>query len=143
MKMRKLAPLAAAALAVAFVLSGCTVTGPTENFSGLPDEERLVHELDANPETAVQVFWMQEGSQLGVAIAGSSGCPVIGSDIKVIEPAGQGNTVEITTVPIPEDKICTMDYVPHTSVFWTPANISTAEPVTVRVQGEELELEVK
>lgn len=143
MKMRKLAPLAAASLAVAFVLSGCTVTGPTENFSGLPDEERVVGELDEGAEAGLQAFWMQEGSQLGIVIAGSSSCPVIGSDIKVIEPKGEGNVVEITTVPIPSDKICTMDYVPHTSVFWTPADVTTTEPLVVRVQGEELEVPVK
>ncbi|GAA2240109.1 hypothetical protein N1031_12985 [Herbiconiux moechotypicola] len=141
MKMRKLLPVTAVA-AFALALAGCTVTGPTENFSGFPDEERLVHEIEGGDE-AVQAFWMQEGSQLGIAISGSSTCPVIGSDIKVIEEAGEGNTVEITTVPIPENQICTMDYVPHTSVFWTPAKVSTAEPLTIRVQGEEITLATK
>jgi hypothetical protein len=141
MKMRKLLPVTAVA-AFALALAGCTVTGPTENFSGFPDEERLVTEIDEGAEGTV-AFWMQEGSQLGIAISGSSGCPVIGSDIKVIEPGGEGNTVEITTVPIPANQVCTMDYVPHTSVFWTPADVSTAEPLTIRVQGEELTLDVK
>ena len=43
MKMRKLVPLTVTTLAFAFALAGCTVTGPTENFSGLPDEEHLLH----------------------------------------------------------------------------------------------------
>lgn len=140
--MRKLVTVSATALAFAFVLTGCTMTGPTTNFSGLPDEEKLVHELEPS-DSGVQGFWMQEGSQIGIAISGSSGCPVIGSDIKVIEPKGEGNTVEITTVPQPDDQICTMDYVPHTSVFWTPSNISTAEPLTIRVGDDEVEVEVK
>lgn len=140
--MRKLVPVTASAFAIALVLAGCTVTGPTENFSGLPDEEKLVDELEGGDE-AVQVFWMHEGAQIGVAISGSSGCPIIGNDIKVIAPEGEGNTVEIITNTIPADKLCTMDFVPHTSVFWTPANVSTAEPLTVRVQGEDLTLDVK
>jgi len=142
MKMRKLVPLTVSAFAVAFVLAGCTVTGPTENFSGLPDEEQIVNETEAGDE-GVQAFWLQEGSQIGVAISGSSTCPVIGSDIKVVAPEGEGNTIEIVTVPIPGDQICTMDFVPHTSVFWTPNNVSTAEPLTIRVADQELELPVK
>ncbi len=140
--MRKLVTVSATALAFAFVLTGCTMTGPTTNFSGLPDEEKLVHELEPS-DSGLQAFWMQEGSQIGVAISGSSTCPVIGSDIKVIEPRGEGNTVEITTVPQPADQVCTMDFVPHTSVFWTPSDITTAEPLTVRVGDEEVEVEVK
>ncbi len=142
MKMRKLVPLTVSALAVAFVLAGCTVTGPTENFSGLPDEEQIATETEAGDE-GLQAFWLQEGSQIGVAISGSSSCPVIGSDIKVVAPEGEGNIVEITTVPIPDDTICTMDYVPHTSVFWTPSNVSTAEPLIIRVADQELELPIK
>ena len=140
--MRKLVPLSAAALAFAFVLAGCTVTGPTTNFSGLPDEESIANESEG-ADDGVQAFWLQEGSQLGVAISGSSGCPIIGSDIIVVEPKGEGNTVEITTVPRPADEICTMDFVPHTSVFWTPANVTTSEPLTVRVNDQEVELPVK
>ncbi len=141
--MRTLAPLTVVAAAFAFALAGCTVTGPTENFSGLPDEEQIVNESEGAADSGIQAFWLHEGSQIAVSISGSSGCPVIGSDIKVVEPKNEGNTVEIVTVPIPQDKICTMDFVPHTSVFWTPANVSTTQELTVRVEGQELTLPVK
>ena len=143
MKMRKLVPLTVATLAAAFALTGCTVTGPTENFSGLPDEEHIVTESEGGIDSPVQAFWLHEGAQIGVSISGSSSCPVIGSQIIVVDPAGEGNTVEITTVPQAEDKICTMDFVPHTSVFWTPDFVTTTEPLTIRVGDQEVELPIK
>mgnify|MGYP001807783535 CR=1 FL=1 len=140
--MRKLLPVTVVA-AFAFALAGCTVTGPTENFSGLPELEHGSTEHPEDGVDGIQAFWLQEGSQIAVSIPGSSGCPVIGSDIKVLKPRGEGNSVEIVTVPIPDDTICTMDLVPHTSVFWTPANITTTEPVSILVDGQEIELETK
>jgi hypothetical protein len=143
MKSRKLVPLTVATLAAAFALAGCTVTGPTENFPGLPDEEHVITESEGGADAGLQAFWLHEGAQIGVAISGSSGCPVIGSDIIVVEPEGEGNVVQIDTVPIPADKICTMDFVPHTSVFWTPDFVTTTEPLTIRVGDQEVELPIK
>jgi hypothetical protein len=142
MQTRKLVPLTLAAAALAFVLTGCTETGPTQNFSGLPDEEEITTESEAAADSGLQAFWLQEGSQVAVAISGSSSCPVVGSHIEVIEPAVDGNVVEITTRPISEGP-CTMDFVPHTSVFWTPGEITTAEPLTIRVGDQEIELPIK
>ncbi|WP_291046756.1 hypothetical protein [Herbiconiux sp.] len=147
MKMRKLVPLTVATLAAAFALTGCTVTGPTENFSGLPDEEHIITESEGGEDSGLQAFWLHEGSQIGVAISGSSTCPVIGSKITVVEPEadgeGEGNVVEIATVPLSDDQPCTMDFVPHTSVFWTPDSVTTTEPLTVRVGDQEVELPIK
>lgn len=143
MKMRKLVPLTVATLAAAFALTGCTVTGPTENFSGLPDEEHIVTESEGGEDSGLRAFWLHEGAQIGVSISGSSTCPVIGSKISIVEPEGEGNTVEIATVPLPADQPCTMDFVPHTSVFWTPDFVTTTEPLTVRVGDQEVELPIK
>lgn len=140
--MRKLVTVSVSAAAFALVLSGCTMTGPTQNFSGLPDEEEIVTESEGGADQGLQAFWLQEGSQVAVAISGSSTCPVVGSDIIVVEPAGEGNVVEITTRPV-SDGVCTMDFVPHTSVFWTPQDVTTAEPLVVRVGDQEVELPVK
>ncbi|MBF4571299.1 hypothetical protein ITJ64_02100 [Herbiconiux sp. VKM Ac-1786] len=142
MQMRKLVPAVLVATAFAFVLTGCTETGPTQNFSGLPDEEEIATESEGGADQGLQAFWLQEGSQIAVAISGSSSCPVVGSRIDVVEPENEGNVVEITTRPISSGP-CTMDFVPHTSVFWTPDDVTTAEPLTVRVGDQEIELPIK
>lgn len=142
MKMRKLVPLTIAAAAAAFVLTGCTVTGATTSFSGVPDEHAVSQESPAD-DTGVQAFWVEDGAALAVAVSGSSTCPVIGTRINVVSPAAEGNTVSIDTAPMPADQICTMDYVPHTTVFWTPNSVSTALPLVVQVNGQSVTLPVK
>jgi hypothetical protein len=141
MKMRTSALLALPVLAASLLLAGCTVTGPTESFSGLPDEEHVTQQAGSE-EDGLQAFWIEEGDSIAIAISGSSTCPVIGGHISVIEPAGQGNTIAISTMPLP-DRPCTMDFVPHTSVFWTPSKVTPAEPLTIQVDGREIVLPVK
>ncbi|WP_382303868.1 hypothetical protein [Herbiconiux sp. UC225_62] len=141
MKMRTSALLALPVLAASLLLAGCTVTGPTENFSGLPDEEHISQESEGGDD-GLQAFWLEEGDSIAIAISGSSTCPVIGGHISVVEPAGEGNTVAITTMPV-SDGPCTMDFVPHTSVFWTPSRVTPAEPLTIQVDGREVVLPVK
>ncbi|MCS5718329.1 hypothetical protein N1027_09270 [Herbiconiux sp. CPCC 205763] len=141
MKMRTSALLALPVLAGSLLLAGCTVTGPTESFSGLPDEEHITQESEGGDD-GLQAFWLEEGDSIAIAISGSSTCPVVGSRIRVVEPKGEGNTVAIDTVPLP-DQPCTMDFVPHTSVFWTPSKVTPAEPLTIQVDGREIVLPVK
>jgi hypothetical protein len=43
----------------------------------------------------------------------------------------------------PEDEICTADFVPHTTLFWTPTDVSTTEPLTVEVSGYEITVPIK
>lgn len=141
MKMRTSALVTLPVLAVSLLLAGCTVTGPTENFSGLPDEEHITQE-GGSEEDGLQAFWIEEGDQLAITISGSSTCPVVGSRISVVEPKGEGNTVAISTRPLP-DQPCTMDFVPHTSMFWTPSKVTPAEPLVIQVDGREITLPVK
>jgi hypothetical protein len=144
--------LAGAALASVFVLSGCNPpSSPAESYPGEPvvehvveeDEEGAAEEEEHAIEGETSAVWLQQGAKLAVTTWGSSTCPVVGTDIKVVEPAGEGNVVEIVTKEYPEDAVCTMDFVPYTTEFWAPTKVSATEVLTVRIQGEELEVEVK
>ncbi|MGX5695746.1 hypothetical protein ACWKWP_06070 [Agromyces soli] len=149
------ASLAAVALASVFLLSACAPgTAPVEDFSGLPSDaqsdhsegegETAVDDADADAEEGEEeaveegplaAAWLEQGGKIAVTTFGSSSCPVVGTNIKVVEPAGAGNTVEVS-VEQRGGEVCTMDYVPHTTVFWTPMNVTTTEELTVKVTGE-------
>ena len=74
---------------------------------------------------------------------GSSTCPTVGKEIRVLEKAGEGNRVAIDLVQRPEDEICTADFVPHTTLFWTPVDVTTTEPLVVEVAGSEVQVPIK
>lgn len=158
------AGLAAVAFASVFLLSACNPSGaPAENFSGLPVAEEAAP-IDVDPESGgetedaaeeevegptfeesehPQVAWWEEGGQLALVVYGSSSCPTVGREIHVLEEAGEGNRVAIDLVIRPEDEICTMDFVPHTTLFWTPVEVTTTEPLIVEVAGTEVEVPIK
>ena len=114
------------ALASVFLLSACNPSGaPAENFSGLPVAEEAAP-IDVDPESGgevddaaeeeeegaafeesdqPQVVWWEEGGQLALVIYGSSSCPSVGREIRVLEKAGEGNRVAIDLVIRPEDEI--------------------------------------
>ena len=140
-----------------FLLSACNPpSGAAENFPGVPTEaDADVVDVDSGHDDAGDeveapsyddgpvVVWWADGGQLALTISGSSTCPVIGDQIRVLEPAGEGNRVAIDLVERPEDEVCTMDLVPHTTLFWTPVTVTTTEPLVVEVAGEEIEVPVK
>lgn len=152
------------ALASVFLLSGCNPSGQAaENFSGLPVAEEAAP-VDVDPESGgeiddpaeeevegptfeesdqPQVAWWEEGGQLALVIYGSSTCPTVGQEIRVLEPAGEGNRVAIDLVQRPDDEVCTMDFVPHTTIFWTPVEVTTTEPLVVEVAGFDVEVPIK
>jgi hypothetical protein len=156
--------LAAVALASVFLLSGCNPSGQAaENFSGLPVAEEAAP-VDVDPESGgeiddpaeeevegpaweesdqPQVAWWEEGGQLALVIYGSSTCPTVGEQIRVLEPAGEGNRVAIDLVQRPDDEVCTMDFVPHSTIFWTPTEVTTTEPLVVEVAGFDVEVPIK
>jgi hypothetical protein len=156
--------LMAAALASVFLLSGCNPSGnPAEDFSGVPvaeeaepigvDPEEGGEESDAsedveegepfNEDGEPNVVWWEQGGQLALVVWGSSTCPVVGEKISVVDPAGEGNRVAIDVVKRDENEACTMDLVPHTTVFWTPVEVTTTEPLIVEVLGTEIEVPIK
>jgi hypothetical protein len=151
------AGLLALAVSSVFLLSACNPpSGAAENFPGVPtegdadvvdvdsghDEAGDTHEIPSSEEGPVVVWWA-DGGQLALIVSGSSTCPVVGDQIRVLEPAGEGNRVAIDLVVRPDDEICTMDFVPHTTLFWTPTTVTTTEPLFVEVAGEEIEVPVK
>ena len=135
-------------------LSGCASPTAIEDFSGLPQvpvaaaagaDEEAEPELEevevAEGETAV--VYLDYGDRLALVTWGSSTCPLVGSDIVVVEDADSGNSVRIETVAIPDDAICTADLVPHTTIFGTPENTTTTKPLNVDVNGEQIVVPVK
>ena len=156
--------LIAVALSSVFLLSACNPSSnAAEDFPGLPVAEEA-EPIDVNPveggevddaaeeetEGAAfeetdepQVVWWEEGGQIALVMYGSSSCPTVGREIRVLEEAGEGNRVAIDLVQRPEDEVCTADFVPHTTVFWTPVEVTTTEPLIVEVAGAEVEIPIK
>jgi hypothetical protein len=158
------AGLVAVALASVFLLSACNPSGnAAEDFPGLPVVDEAAP-IDVDPESGgetddaaeeevegptfeesdrPQVVWWEEGAQLALVVYGSSTCPTVGKQIRVLDEAGDGNRVAIELVERPEDEICTMDFVPHTTVFWTPTDVTTTEPLVVEVAGDSITVPIK
>jgi hypothetical protein len=127
--------------AVGLALAGCTTTTGNTNYAGLPADSDIV---GGSPATATgpQAFWVGEGDQIAVSVWGSSTCPPIGERISVVNDASSGNTIAIEMAK-PTDQPCTMDLVPHTTQFWTPAEVSTTQPLKIQVAGESITLPPK
>jgi hypothetical protein len=151
------AGLLALAVSSVFLLSACNPPSTAaENFPGVPTEADAdvvdvdsgtdaagdEHEMPSSEDGPVVVWWA-DGGQLALTISGSSTCPVIGDEIRVLEPAGEGNRVAIDLVEQPADQVCTMDFVPHTTLFWTPTTVTTTEPLVVEVADTEVTVPVK
>jgi len=156
--------LIAVALSSVFLLSACNPSGSAaEDFPGLPVEAEAAP-VDVDPESGgdisdaaegeaegepfvesnePQVAWWEEGGQLALVVYGSSSCPTVGKEVRVLEEAGEGNRVAIDLVQRPEDEVCTMDIVPHTTLFWTPVEVTTTEPLIVEVAGSEVTIPIK
>ncbi|MFD4421856.1 hypothetical protein ACFWN7_10165 [Agromyces sp. NPDC058484] len=162
------AGLAVVALASVLLLTGCNPGGgAAESYSGLPVSDSAaaaegeggeaegegesaghagdaVHiDEEALAEGKPQVTWLNEGTQIALVMGGSSSCPPVGEQIRVLDEAGDGNRVAIDLVQRPEDEICTADFVPHTTVFWTPTYVTTTEPLEVEVAGNTVTVPVK
>jgi hypothetical protein len=153
--------LATAAVASALLLSGCAPgSGPIEDFPGLPvveedleaegeaedtedggptedeaDEEDVEEEPEPTGDEPV-VQYLNDGGRLAITIWGSSTCPVVPTELRVTAEAGEGNAVE-AVLPEPPNRPCTMDFTPHTTVFSTPADVTTTEPLEVAI-GEQV-----
>ena len=164
---RRRAGIIAVALSSVLLLAGCTASGSAaEDFPGRPveadaepvdvgegpddagdeggEDEEAEEAVDPmEPNDSPEVIWWAEGAQLALIISGSSSCPSVGQEIRVLDEGGEGNRVAITLVERPEDEVCTMDFVPHTTLFWTPYEISTTEELLVEVAGTEVTVPVK
>jgi len=131
--------LGAALVALPLMLAGCVAS--VENFRGEPEE--FSGEAGGDPDSGIQAFWLHEGAELAITISGSSGCPYIVSSITVVEKADEGNRISADVPALPEDRACTMDFVPHTTVFNTPGTVTTTQPLTIEVMDTEIVLPIK
>lgn len=140
--MRRLATAAIGA-GVLLLLTGCNPGGGTvESFSGLPEDVAVSEPIPENTDGAPQAFYLADGGRLAVVLWGSSTCPLVGTDISVVKAADDGNEVKVNVAPLP-DRPCTMDFVPHTTVFWTPVETTTTKPLIVHVLEESIVVPVK
>ena len=87
-------------------------------------------------ETAVVAG--DDARHLQVVTYGSSTCPVLPTDV-TWDAAGQ--TVAITLTGPSGDDVCTMDFVPTTSVVALPDDAPDAAGLTVEVEGRSIVVE--
>ncbi|GAB3609338.1 hypothetical protein GCM10027414_14630 [Humibacter ginsengiterrae] len=125
-------------VAIASVVAGLTVlalagcsqnsTKPITDYKGEPKG------VEAPPSSAGGApfsVWLKGGDQFTVTLYGSSTCPPVPSRFNL---TGH-NKVELTIPKLAKNKVCTMDYVPHTTVFATPNTIDRHSDVSVTGQG--------
>jgi len=113
----------------ALALAGCssTSTTPITNYRGEPKG------IEAPPSSAGGApfsVWLKDGAQFTVTAYGSSTCPPVGTGFTVTGT----NKITIDIKTYAKDKICTMDYVPHTTVFATPNEVDPHKDAKITVQ---------
>ncbi|WP_460885672.1 hypothetical protein [Promicromonospora xylanilytica] len=93
--------------------------------------------LEGNTNSTVGVAWAPEAGLLYVVTNGSSSCPTlaepeatIGAGGKAPGVAAADGVLSVRLVP-PSNGICTMDFVPTTTVVEAPAETDTGQPVPV------------
>lgn len=161
--------VASAVLVAAFGLSACNPgPEPIEHFAGVPliapefepepegetggeaegeaaaEEEAEVElvELEVS-EGEARAIYLEDGGRIALVLWGSSSCPPVGTAMTVVADAESGNAVRVELVSYPEDQPCTQDFVPHTTVFWTPVYITTTQELRIEVGDEEVILPIK
>jgi hypothetical protein len=127
----------ALAAAAALALAGCsTSTSAVKDYRGEP---KGVDAPASSAGGAPFSVWLHGGDQFTVTLYGSSTCPPVATKFKLV-----GKNQMTITVPDPaaKNKVCTMDYVPHTTVFDTPNTVDrhrdvkiTAQEMTFVLQG--------
>lgn len=88
--------------------------------------------LDAPVDGGTGAAWSAEPGLLYVVTYGSSSCPLVAEP----EAAVRDGAVVVTFVEIPPDTVCTMDYVPATSVVAVPSEVDASAEVSVELEGE-------
>jgi hypothetical protein len=122
--------LASAVAAITVVaLAGCSQnsTKPITDYKGEPKG------VSAPPSSAGGApfsVWLKGGDQFTVTLYGSSTCPPVATRFKLT-----GHNRMDVTVSTGKKVACTMDYVPHTTVFATPNTIDRNTDVSITGQG--------
>lgn len=104
--------------------------------------------LEGSTEATVGVAWAPAEGLLYVVTNGSSSCPTLaepeadfGSGGKAPGVAAEDGVLAVRFVPS-NDGICTMDFVPTTTVVETPAEADTGEPIPVML-GDKGQVELQ
>lgn len=134
---RRLAASVALVVSAGLVLVACSGGGsasakPVDDYAGGPKG------VEDAGGSRLQPFasWLDQGKQIAITLYGSSGCPPVGESMSV----SSANSLNVAVVPIAPDKMCTADYVPHTTVFATPSDVTTTSDVSIRIDDESLTL---
>lgn len=103
--------------------------------------------LEGNTDSPVGVAWAPVEGLLYVVTNGSSSCPLfaepeatLGSGGKSAKVGGADGVLTVRFMPA-SDGICTMDFVPTTTVVEVPAEVDTGDPVPV-VLGDKGDVEL-
>jgi hypothetical protein len=133
---RLVASLAVAG-AVALGLSACS-SGPVspKAVSDYKGEPKGVDAPASSAGGAPWAAWAQNGSQFTVTLYGSSTCPPIGTKYVVT-----GKQQLKITLKDWGKRPCTLDYVPHTTVFSTPKSVDNSLAVRITAQQVAFTLE--
>lgn len=115
--------------ASALTLAGCSSasTKPVTDYKGEP---KGVDAPASSAGGAPFSVWLKDGKQFTVTAYGSSGCPPIGTGYGISDT----NEITVKIKKYPKKKVCTMDYVPHTTVFETVSDLNPHKDVKVTVQ---------
>ncbi|AGW40552.1 hypothetical protein O159_03330 [Leifsonia xyli subsp. cynodontis DSM 46306] len=115
------------AVSGAALLAGCSTDSskPVTDYAGEP---KGVDAPASSAGGASWAAWLEQGRQLGIVLYGSSTCPPTVQSIQVTAD----NQLQATLAPV-SGGVCAQDYVPHTTVFATPARVSSASDVTIRL----------
>lgn len=103
--------------------------------------------LEGNTDSTIGVAWAPVGGLLYVVTNGSSSCPTFAEPEATIGSGGKSAGVDaadgVLTVQLtpPSDGICTMDFVPTTTVVEVPAEADTGQSVPV-VLGDKGKVEL-
>ncbi|AAT89830.1 hypothetical protein ATY41_11260 [Leifsonia xyli subsp. xyli] len=113
------------AVSGAALLGGCSTDSskPVTDYAGEP---KGVDAPASSAGGASWAAWLEQGRQFGIVLYGSSNCPPTVQSIQVTA----GNQLQATLAPV-SGGVCTQDYVPHTTVFATPARLSKTSGVTI------------
>jgi len=116
--------LAAVLAVAALALSACASAwgGAITDYRGEP---KGVVAPPSSAGGAPWAAWLEGGDELAVTLYGSSGCPPVVESLDV----SKDNAVDVRVKKYPADRACTMDYVPHTTVFRTPSELDRGAPV--------------
>jgi hypothetical protein len=129
-RVARLALASAVAGLTVIALAGCAQnsTKPVTDYKGEP---KGVEAPASSAGGAPFSVWLKSGDQFTVTLYGSSTCPPVATRFKLT-----GHNKVDLTIPKPGDKgkVCTMDYVPHTTVFSTPNTIDRNTDVSVSGQ---------